>query len=477
MNLFGFEISRRTKAIPSVTATGQLSSVEGMRGWWPLIRESFAGAFQQNEEITVDNVTTHPTVFACVTLIAADIAKMRMRLVQQDRDDIWNEVANPAFSPVLRKPNHFQTRIQFFESWMISKLLFGNTYVLKIRDERQVVVGLYVLDASRVRVLQSPNGDVFYQVPKDELSQLPQEQYTLPSTEIIHDRFNCLKHPLVGLSPIYANGLLSVQGLNIINSSTYFFGNGSTPGGVITAPGAISKESADRIKAYWETGFTGSNAGKVAVLADNMTFEQLKVSAVDAQLIEQLKWSAEQICSVFHLPPYMVDVGPMPNYYNNTAALNKKYYLQCLQRHAEDIELLLDEGLRLTEGENAANRYGTEFDIDDLSRMDPATMVQTLDKGKNYFTPNEGRLKLGLRPVEGGDTVYRQQQDFSLEALSKRDAQPDPFVSTRKPAATVTSAPAPQAQLPAPPKALLPVQAETTLAALLRKDLGLTEAA
>jgi hypothetical protein len=29
--------------------------------------------------------------------------------------------------------------------------------------------------------------------------------------------------------------------------------------------------------------------------------------------------------------------------------------------------------------------------------------------------------------VTGGDTVYRQQQDFSLEALNKRDSQPDPF--------------------------------------------------
>jgi phage portal protein BeeE len=53
--------------------------------------------------------------------------------------------------------------------------------------------------------------------------------------------------------------------------------------------------------------------------------------------------------------------------------------------------------------------------------------MAALDKGKNYLTPNEGRLKLNLKPVTGGDTVYRQQQDFSLEALNKRDSQPDPF--------------------------------------------------
>ena len=32
-------------------------------------------------------------------------------------------------------------------------------------------------------------------------------------------------------------------------------------------------------------------------------------------------------------------------------------------------------------------------------------------------------------PVEGGGTPYLQQQNFSLSALAKRDAQQDPFAS------------------------------------------------
>ena len=36
---------------------------------------------------------------------------------------------------------------------------------------------------------------------------------------------NCLYHPLVGLSPIYACGLAAQQGLAIQNGSTEFFGN------------------------------------------------------------------------------------------------------------------------------------------------------------------------------------------------------------------------------------------------------------
>jgi hypothetical protein len=43
------------------------------------------------------------------------------------------------------------------------------------------------------------------------------------------------------------------------------------------------------------------------------------------------------------------------------------------------------------------------------------------------MTPDEQRKKLDLKPTKGGNVVYRQQQDFSLEALAKRDAQDDPF--------------------------------------------------
>ena len=259
-----------SKAILSVVQTPPLAPVDD-RGWFRIL-ESYAGAWQQNVQITVANVTTHPIVFACATLIAGDISKMRLKLVQETEDGIWVETESAAFSPVLRKPNHYQTRIQFYLSWMFSKLFHGNTYALKVRDNRRVVVAEHVLDPTRVRPLVAPNGDVYYELKRDDLSWLPQEAYTVPASEIIHDRWNTFFHPLVGLSPIYACGLAAIQGLNIQNNSTNFFGNGSLPGGVLTAPGFIQQETADRLKAYFDTNFSGDNAGKVAVMGDGLKY-------------------------------------------------------------------------------------------------------------------------------------------------------------------------------------------------------------
>jgi phage portal protein BeeE len=78
-------------------------------------------------------------------------------------------------------------------------------------------------------------------------------------------------------------------------------------------------------------------------------------------------------------------------------------------------------------------KYGTEFDLDALLRMDTATQIQTYAEGVKggLLKPDEGRAKLGYRPVEGGNAVYLQQQNFSLAALAKRDAQEDPFSTTQ----------------------------------------------
>lgn len=398
-----------------------LRPADNRGSWLNLIRESFAGAWQKNIEVNNDTVLAFSAVFSCITLIAADIAKMRVKLVRKTDDGIWEETESNAFSPVLRKPNHFQNRIQFFESWVTSKLTHGNTYALKQRDARGVITKLYILDPRRVTPLVADDGSVFYELKTDNLSKV-EGDVIVPAREIIHDRMNCLFHPLVGVSPIYACGLAAMQGSAIQNGSTLFFSNGSKPGGVLTAPGAISDETATRLKAHWDANYSGENTGKVAVLGDGLKYEAMAMTASDSQLIEQLRWSGETVCSVFHMPAYKVGVGTTPTY-ANAEILNQIYYSDCLQSLIESAELCLDEGLELP------TPYGTEFDLDGLLRMDTAALYKSNNDavGGGWMKPNEARRRVDLPPVEGGDSPLIQQQNYSLAALARRDAQPDPF--------------------------------------------------
>jgi HK97 family phage portal protein len=413
MNLFGLTI---TKAQPQPV-------VENRGGWYPLVRDWFPGAWQTNAvPINPETVKSFHAVFACMTLIASDIAKLRVKLVAQDSNGIWSEVSSPAFSPVLCKPNGYQTRIQFWENWVLSKLSRGNTYVLKERDNRNVVTALYVLDPNRVTPMVTPDGAVYYELQPDNMAGLEETRVMVPASEIIHDRFNCLVHPLVGVSPIYACGLAATQGLSIQNNSATMFGNGSRPGGLLIAPGRIDPDNATRLKDAWDNNYTGLNAGKVAVLGDGMKYEALAVNAVDAQLIEQLKWSAEVVCSTFHVPSFMIGVGQEPSA-GGVQERTLRYYTQCLQSHIEAAELCLDEGLGIGFGVTTnGTTYGTEFDLDNLLRMDAATQMDVLEKSKSVLTLDERRRRLDAKPITGGDTVYLQQQDHSIQAIAARDA-------------------------------------------------------
>jgi HK97 family phage portal protein len=438
VKVFGFEIAR--------VKAQTLTAVNSMRGWFSLIGEAWGGAWQQN--VTVDSpkdILAFSGTFAPVTLIACDVAKMRVKLVEEDDDGICTEIKTQSpFLAVLRKPNQYQNRIKFIEQWIISKLLYGNTYVLKGREKvRGVVNALYVLDAYRVTPLVAENGDVYYELSRDDLSKL-NEKITVPASEIIHDRMNCLWHPLVGVSPIYACGLSATMGRKIQANSTKFFDNMSRPSGVLTAPGAISDEVAARLKKLFEENFSGNNIGRLMVGGDGLKYEPMTIPAEQAQLIEQLRWTVEDVARCFHMPLFKVG-GPVP-VGSTIPTLQQIYYSDCLQSLIEDLEICLDEGLELP-----ANYYA-ECDLEGLLRMDAMTQMTMLAEGVkgSILAPDEARAKLNRKPVPGGASPMSQQQNYSLAALAKRDASDDPFATVapaRGPAANDAEAAAVAAQL------------------------------
>ena len=398
----------------------------GWRSLFQAVAEPFAGAWQQGVKADPETVLSFHAVFSCISLISQDIAKMRLRLMQTDVQGIRREKRQGDTARLCRRPNAQQNRIQFFELWLNSKLRHGNTVVLKIRNPRGQIKELRILDWNRVEPLVADDGDVFYRITPDRNCGIT-ESVTVPAREVIHDRFNCFFHPLVGLPPVYAAGLAAMQGHHIQANSTYFFRNGGRPSGVIEVPGSITEENAKKLKGNWDSGYTGENAGKTAILSNGAKYSPTTFSPVDAQTVEQLKMTAEIVCSVFRVPAYKIGVGHPPSS-DNVEALEQQYYSQCLQTLIESIELLLDEALETGENES------TEFDVTTLLRMDSERRMKTLGESvKNtLLTPNEARKRENLPPLAGGDALYLQQQNYSLEALSRRDAREDPFASSGK---------------------------------------------
>lgn len=408
MRIFGLEIRRTEKALHAVSDYG---------GGWRRILEPFTGAWQKNAEERRGTVLCYPTLYACLNRISQDIGKLPFVLKEVDGRGIWKTVERPAYSPVLRKPNHYQTAQQFREAWSLSKRTYGNTYVLKERDNRGVVTALYVLDPCRVLPMVSDTGDVFYQLNYPDAANLLPEEYaaeqlTIPAREIIHDRLNCFHHQLIGVPPVCAAHWPAVKNLRILKSAAEFFGNHAQPGGILTAPAGMSSSDADALKKYWQENYGGQNTGKVAVIGADMKFTSFAMKSADSQLVEQMQYSDRQICQPFGIPPYIVGVGEIPAGLKVDDITNT-YYAFALQADIEAMEYLLDEGLGIS------RPLGVELDTEPLLRMDTAKRGEVMGKlvSEGIATPNEGRREFNYPPLEGGDTVYMQQQDFPLDQV------------------------------------------------------------
>jgi HK97 family phage portal protein len=388
----------------------------GSGSWYPVVREPYTGAWQNNDPLTTESALSNPSVFGAVSRISQDISKIAPPLLlERDRNGFWTETTNPAYSPVLRRPNHYQTAQQFIEMWVLSKLLWGNTYVLKLRDERTVVNALHILDPARVKVLTAPDGSVYYELQSNELAGVPTDSppVVIPARELIHDRWNCLYHPLCGISPLSAIAGAIAQAKAIQDNSTTFFAKGARPSGVLIAPTKLDPQSAARLK----TDAANFKSGEILIAELGMKYESVSTSAVDAQVIEQLGWTEEKICEVLGLPISILNSSKQPPYANAEAS-QLQYKSQCLEPHLVSIATCLGDGLDLP------SYLTIEFDDALLIWMDTTSRVNAAKTAisSGAVSPNEARDEwFGLGPVPGGETPYLQQQNWPLEILAARE--------------------------------------------------------
>lgn len=407
-----FPSSRKDRKLPAG------SSAVGGPGYSGFIREPFSGAWQKNQALaTRDGMLASSAVFSCVDLISSDVAKLRLKAVRL-QDGVWQEYSAPRFTNLLRKPNPYQTRLQFFKNWLSSKLTYGNTYILLSRNSAGAVVQMDVLNPRYVVPLIAPDGSVFYQCTMSPLQVSPLESLVFPSRDIIHDRGITSWHPLVGMTPIAACAASATLASAISNNSAAFFSNAARPSGILSAPGAISNETATRLKAQAEQDYSGSNAGRLMVAGDGLVYSAMTMTGADAQTIEQLKWTAEDVARCFHVPGHKIGLDTGARTANSSAIYESMYYSDCLQYYLEAVEQLLDDAFAVPDS------TGLRFDVTGLMRMDEtarhAANAQAV--GAGYMSPNEARATIGLPPVKGGDTPYLQQQNYSLNALASRDA-------------------------------------------------------
>ncbi|HKV17359.1 MAG TPA: phage portal protein [Reyranella sp.] len=362
-------------------------------------------------------------VYACVNTIAADIAKLPVEIFEVDLDDGARTVRRrDYYAELFRRPNDYQTGADFLQVFVQSYLLQGNTYCwIAKRNGRGEPAELHVLNPHKVKVLITEGGQIFYECAEDFLAGIVPNQ-VIPERDMVHHRLPLLPgYPLVGVTPIFAAAASSALGIQILRDSQTFFGNASRPAGLLSSEQHISDDLAKRYQQEWDDAYRGRDIGKTAVLGGGMKWQPLTITAQDAQLIEQLRYSVEDVARVFRVPPFML--GDMSKVtYRNTEMMQRAYLSGCLSWHLEALQQRFEYAFSFEP------QFQIRFDLSAMLRTEIDVRYAAYQQGLagGWLAPNEVRAQEGLPPAEGGDEPRMQSQYVPLSQASEPPADPAP---------------------------------------------------
>ena len=381
---------------------------------------------------------TFPAVFRAIDMISNDIARMPMRHWRWE-DGRRSEVEDSWECGRLDKPNEYQTGFDLMKGLVSAQLLRGNGYLYALRNRRWQVDTLHGLFPDYVSVYRT-GPDYFYQVSANELAEIDTARM-VPARAMFHHRMAHFNDPLIGVTPMIAAAVSSQAGLAILRQSMRFFQRMARPSGLLQTAKALDRGKAEQIKERFQRIFAGEEgAGDVAVLEEGLQWQALTMTAVDSDLINQLRYTVEDVARVYGVPLFML--GDLTKAtYSSAEQLAQLYLNQCLSAHMKALEWRFSQFF----GMNVRREF-LAFDTDELLRAELRTRIEALSRGVQggILTPNEARRVDGRDPVEGGDQIFMQQQMVPVAQLASRTDL------TQKPAMTAPPAQTPTREIAAP---------------------------
>jgi len=407
------------------------------------------GAWQMGRNLghTSQELIAFSAVYACINTIASDMSKLPVQVFAVDLSNgAMSERRTDYYTQLMNAPNQFMTCADFLYAFVQSYLMQGNAYAYCRRNARGEISEMHILNPYRVQPLIAEDGSIYYRCSQDYLAGIEPGQI-VPERDMIHHRLPLLPgYPLVGVTPIFAAASSSAVGLKILQNSQTFFANSSRPSGALVTDKPVADDKSARIKQEWDEAFRGDQYGKIAILSNGFKWEPLTITAQDAQLIEQLRWSVEDVARVFRVPPFML--GDMQKVsYRNTEQLSRMYLNGCLSFHVVALEQ------RFARAFEFGPDFDFQFDLDELLRTEIDVRFGAYEKALNsgWQSINDVRAQEGLTPVKGGEVPRVQMQYVPI------DAPPLPTTSPIGPGPGDPPAPSDPAPSPDPTEAALDV--------------------
>ena len=363
-------------------------------------------------------------VLACARIIADGCATPPLH-VYRWRKDKPREVARniPEYRMLNRRPNEWHTSFEFRRMMTLHAVLAGGALALKtvgsngrVRELIPVLPENFLVEHDARYELRFRVWDKFGHIGvfnHDEVFYLPGLQWDfLKGLEAVK-----LARSAIGLA------------LAAESAQSKLFENGGRPVGILTNEKAQNKPVIEALRQYWRE--VASNRG-TAILDNGFKYQQIAMSAVDAQQLETRRFEVEEICRFFGVSPVVIGHSDkMPTLPGAVEGYFGTHMRQTLEPWHELWRQRLDEFVLDGEGPLYA-----EFDTRYLQKgslKDRAAFMRTVAE-LGIYTRNELRDDEGKDPLPGLDEPLTPVNMGTDAAEDLADPQPDPEDDPEDPA-------------------------------------------
>ena len=354
--------------------------------------------------ISPDNAMEAPTVYACVRLISQTLARMPWQVLRNSADGASNDVTHPVYQLLNGEANEDMTSFVFREAQISDCLLYGNSFAFINRNPAGTPIGMERLRPDLMYMMRDQANQPYYQYwtgKADEKASEEIKQRKFRPYDILH-----VVGPgadgMLGEAPIHRMRDLIGMELELQEFTSRFFANNCRPAGVLSMPGRLSAEGANRLREAFARVHSGAQgAGKVAILEEGLKYDAISTNAKDSDLDSMKKFCRQQIAAAFNVPSHRVGDNDGVSY-SSAEQANAVFVQSTLAGWAARLEQEVNRKL-IKRGDDVTTRIS----FDDLLRGDMSTRFSAYAVAvtNGILTPNEIRAREGLPAVAGGESI------------------------------------------------------------------------
>lgn len=366
---------------------------------------------ENTQPLGPDSALQLATLYRCVDLLSKTISTLPLFVYERDgagqrrlaRDTVLWSLMHDA-------PNASSTASEFWGAMVLNFLLRGNAYARVQRNDRGDPVALWPMSSEQVVPYIDPEtGVLFYEYQRNT------ERWLLPAEEVLHVRDT--GNGIVGLSRIDFMRASINEAARAQAQATRLFSNGNKPTGLLMVPAKLSDDQRARLRQNFGEIASGLES-RLFILEADMKYQPISLSPNDVQLLETRRFSVEEICRWFGVPPVLVGHSNVTTWGSGIEQILDGFHKLTVRPMLTVIEQAIARRV-LTPA--MRNRYTVEFSFDALLRANIRDRMEVYAKAvqNGIMTRNEARQLENLPLVDGGDVATAQTNLAPLHMLGQ----------------------------------------------------------